>query len=307
MRPVDAEVVERLHDVGIGLARGGDAEAGVGAVDDHLVEPVGARESQRRVKLVALQPLFLVQWRVGKTDMQTVRRHFEVLGQDDGDAVGVDEHGRRSVDGLGDGLEGDPTPGIARQRPADEAKVQYLLDVGGIEHRNLGVHEGVFGLARQGRGLAYRVVAGHHQNAAVFGRARVVAVLEHVARAVDAGSLAVPHGEDTVVFGALEQVELLRAPNGGGRQVLVDAGLEYDVVVLEELLGAPRFLVDAAERRAAVARDEAGGIQSRQEVPLALHDGQPYQGLGSAQVDAARRERVLILERDVEKFHRVSP
>ena len=101
---VDTKVVERLHDVGIGFARGGDAEAGVGAVDDHLVEPVGAREGQRRIKLVALQPLFLLQRRVGESDMQAVRRHFEVLGHDDGCAAGVDKDGCRCVHGLGDGF-----------------------------------------------------------------------------------------------------------------------------------------------------------------------------------------------------------
>ena len=71
-----------------------------------------------------------------------------------------------------------------------------------------------------------------------------------------------------------EQVDLLRAPDRGRGQVLVDAGLEHDVVLLEELLGAPQRLVEPAQRRAAVAGDEAGGVQPRREVALALHHRQ---------------------------------
>ena len=66
-------------------------------------------------------------------------------------------------------------------------------------------------------------------------RAGGVGVLEHVAAAVDARALAVPHREHAVVLRAGEQVDLLRAPDGGGGEVLVDARLEPDVAALEVL------------------------------------------------------------------------
>jgi len=48
-------------------------------------------------------------------------------------------------------------------------------------------------------------------------------------------------------------MDLLGAPQGGRREVLVDARLEFDVVVLDEALGLPQRLVETAERRAAIA------------------------------------------------------
>ena len=97
------------------------------------------------------------------------------------------------------------------------------------------------------------VVAGEQQDAAVLGAAGEVAVLEHVAAAVDPRALAVPHGIDAVVFGTREDADLLAAPHGGRRHVLVDAGLEVDVILGEEALGLPEGLVEPSKRRAAVA------------------------------------------------------
>ena len=77
------------------------------------------------------------------------------------------------------------------------------------------------------------VVAGQTQHAAVLGRARRIAVAEHVAAAVDAGALAVPDADHAIMVGAGRQIKLLRAPDRGGREVFVHAGLELDVVLFE--------------------------------------------------------------------------
>ncbi|WP_218921160.1 hypothetical protein, partial [Piscirickettsia salmonis] len=53
---------------------------------------------------------------------------------------------------------------------------------------------------------------------------------------------------------------LLRAPHRGGRQILVDARLEFDVVRLQVLGRLPHILVDPAQRRAPVARHEPGRV-----------------------------------------------
>ena len=72
------------------------------------------------------------------------------------------------------------------------------------------------------------VVAGDDEHAAMRRGAVGVAVLEGVARAVDAGALAVPHGEDALDLGAGVGLDLLRAEHGGGGEVLVDGGQELD-------------------------------------------------------------------------------
>ncbi|MNS82482.1 hypothetical protein D3C72_1162280 [compost metagenome] len=92
------------------------------------------------------------------------------------------------------------------------------------------------------------VVARQHQHAAVRGRARRVGMLEDVHRPVHARPLAVPHAEHAVALRARKQVELLRAPDRGGRQVFVHAGLENDVAGLEMALGFPQRLVQPAQR-----------------------------------------------------------
>jgi hypothetical protein len=72
-------------------------------------------------------------------------------------------------------------------------------------------------------------------------------VLEYVPAAVHPGPLPVPHREYAVVLRAWKQVQLLRAPDGGGGEVFVHAGLEPDVMIVEMLLGPPQGLVEAAE------------------------------------------------------------
>ena len=108
-------------------------------------------------------------------------------------------------------------------------------------------------LMRDGGGFGAVVVAGKTQHAAVFRRARGIAVAEHVAAAVDAGALAVPDADHAVMLGAGREIELLRAPDRGGGEVLVHAGLEFDVVLLEMFSRGEQLLVIAAERRAAIA------------------------------------------------------
>ena len=78
------------------------------------------------------------------------------------------------------------------------------------------------------------VVAGERDHAAIARGAGGVAVLEHVGRAVDAGTLAVPDAEHAIDLGAGEQVDLLAAPHRGRGEVLVEAGLEVDVVLLRK-------------------------------------------------------------------------
>ena len=100
---------------------------------------------------------------------------------------------------------------------------------------------------RRGRIRAV-VIAGHQQHAAVPGRAGVVHMLEDIAATVHAGTLAVPHGEHAIVLGRTDQIHLLRAPDGGRRQILVHTRHELDMVRFQVLLRFPqRLLFEAAQ------------------------------------------------------------
>ena len=142
------------------------------------------------------------------------------------------------------------------------------------------------------------VVAGEAQHAAVLGRARRIAVAEDVAAAVDAGALAVPDADHAVILGAGRQIELLRAPDRGGRQILVHAGLELDVVLFEMLSRGEQLLVVAAERRAAVAGNEACGVEAGGAVAPDLRHRQADQRLDAGQEDVAGPLGVFLVETD---------
>ena len=81
-----------------------------------------------------------------------------------------------------------------------------------------------------------------------------IGVAQHVAGAIDARPLAVPHAEHAIELALAAQLRLLRAPERGGGKILVQARLEADVVRLEHALGALELIVEPAQRRAPVAR-----------------------------------------------------
>ena len=143
------------------------------------------------------------------------------------------------------------------------------------------------------------VVAGQHQHAAMLGGTGVVGVLEDVAAAVHARALAVPHAEHAVVFGVFEQIGLLRAPHGRGRQVFVQAGVEFDVVFVEVFPGFHGRHVDRGDGRAAVAGDIAGRIEARFQIAFALHHRQADQRLGAGHEGAAALQGVFVVEGNI--------
>src|SRR5258705_1896060 len=119
-------------------------------------------------------------------------------------------------------------------------------------------------------GLAAMVVAGERDHAAVRRGAGRVGMLERIHGAVDAGALAIPDTEYPIDLGAGEHADLLAAPHGGRRQILVETGCELDIMLLEEGFGAPQRVVVHAERRAAVSGDETGSVETRCAVAFAL-------------------------------------
>ena len=111
-----------------------------------------------------------------------------------------------------------------------------LLHAGRVQDRDHHVDEVIFGLVRGGGGFGGVVVAHQRQHAAMLRGAGEIGVAEDVAGAVDARPLAVPDAEHAVELALAAQLGLLRAPDRGGGDVLVDAGLEPDVVFVERAL-----------------------------------------------------------------------
>ena len=287
-----------MQGVAEGLAGRDDAESGLRVVPHDAIQPVRPAIRERRVHLVVEQPRFLLEKGVGPADIETPRRHGEVRGHHDAHALRIDFHHRARFDHVGDALERHPASGESRHGDAVQAEVQIFLHASRIEHRDAAGLEYVLALVREGGGLGRVVVARQHENAAVPGCARGVRVLEDVAAAVDARSLAVPHREHAVVFRVRVQVDLLRAPDRGGRKVFVDARLEFDVMLVEELPRLPQRLVESADRRAAIPGNESGGVQARREIADPLQHRQAHQRLRAGHEGAPRLQRVFIVEGD---------
>ena len=244
---VDAQIVHRLAEIEPGLAAGHQAQARAWAVVHDAVQAVGARVGGGGVDLVGLHPMFLRQHGVGPADMHPVRGQLEVSRYAHLHARRVDLHRGRALDNIGAELERHPTARVARHGPAVQAEVEDLLHAGRRQHRYGAGREDMFALMRQRRRTRRVVVAGHHQHAAGRAGAGKVGMLEDVATAVHAGALAVPHREDAVALGTRQQVQLLRAPDGGGGEVFVDAGAEAHVVLGQKAPGLVQGGIQAAQ------------------------------------------------------------
>ena len=140
------------------------------------------------------------------------------------------------------------------------------------------------------------VVAAYRQHAAQRTAAVDVAVLERVARAVHPRALAVPQCIHAIDAPLGVERHALRAQAGCGRQVFVDGGQEVHARSVERGLGLPHLLVDHAQRAAAVAADEACGLEARRVVERALHQHQAHQRLRAGEPHRALRCAQVVAE-----------
>ena len=137
----------------------------------------------------------------------------------------------------------------------------------------------------------------------MFGAAGEIGMPEHVAGAVDAGALAVPHAEHAIELAFAAQLGLLRAPERGGGKVFIQAALELDVGVGELAPGAHELQVEPAERGAAIAGHIAGGIEAGAPVALLLHQAHADDGLIAGHENRAFGQVVFVIQIDVPKAH----
>src|SRR5688572_30213818 len=292
----DTQICQRLHDIAVRFSGRDDAQPRFWRIENNAVQPVRARIGERGVDLPVENARFLLEDAVGPADVQAVGWQDEVLRGFDFDPRWVNYDRCSRLDHVSDALERDPAARVAAHRKTVQAEIQVVLHAGRVEHRDQARLEDVLRLVRQRRRLGAVIVAGEDQHAAVARSARRIGVLEDITAAIDPRSLAVPHGEDAVVLRAREEIELLRAPDRGRREVLVQARLEADVAALEVLPRAPQRLVEAAERGAAITGYEAGGVQPGAQVSFALQHHQADERLHAGEEDAAAFDGVLVLE-----------
>ncbi|MCG3190125.1 MAG: hypothetical protein LKCHEGNO_02736 [Burkholderiaceae bacterium] len=292
----DLQPAQYLHQVEVRLAAGDDAHAGLRRHDHLAVDRVDARERAHRGQLVVQAHLDARARQVGPAVVQAVGR-CRVAGERAhgiGVAPALDarEHrvevdGGAAFDHLRQRGEPDPVARVARQRPAVEAEFEVLGHVGRRHDRHVEGLEQLVALVRHRRRHAAVVVAGHHQHAAVRRAAVGVAVLDGIARAVDARALAVPHREHAIDRALRVALDALRAQHLGGPQLLVDRRHKADAGLGELRARLPDRLVDHAQRRAAVAADEALRVQPGARVARALHQHQAQQRLRAGEEHGA--------------------
>ena len=264
---VEPHVGKRLAQVVVALAAGDDADPRVGAEPLDQVHPVRARVCERGLRARAEQRALHLDRRG--------RQHAGVGGvlewaplpldrrKDRRDAVGGDSRRAGGVGDVRDDLQRAPQPGRARAGPCVQAEVEHLLDGARVEGRDVQALEQRLGRARDRRRLRVRVVAHDDHGAAGARDARVVGVTQRVGRAVDAGRLAVPHGENAVEARAGKRAGQLRAPRRGRAQLLVQPRDGDDVVLLAHLPLALELPVEPAEWGALVAGDERARASGR--------------------------------------------
>ena len=150
------------------------------------------------------------------------------------------------------------------------------------------------------------VVAGQRQRPA-FGRgAGEIGVAQRIPGPVDARALAIPDAEDAIDRRAWKARQVLRAPDRGRREVLVEPRAEHDVVALEDVAGAPKLDVEAPQRRAAIAGNVTAGIETRGAVAQALLNRQAHQRLHAGHVEPAFWRQPAVLERRLRPDGRLS-
>ena len=293
-RLIQPEQPQRLHGVQMCLAGGDEAESGVRHVIDPAINRVGIGKGQHRLLLGNQPRLNLRAGQIGPANMQAGRRRGELRG----DEITRLRQLKRSsgFHRLGDCLEPHPHSRKAREGIAVFAIFQILGHRRRMQDRNEERHEGDIGLMRhRGRHTAM-VVARHHQHAAMWAGAIGIAVLERIARAINAHALAVPHAEHAIDGALGVAFHLLRAEQSGGGEVFIDGGEEIHVVLAQQRTRPPRLAIDSGHWRSAISGDHPRSVQPGQPIPPRLIEHDAHQRLRSGQKHPPALARIAVLQ-----------
>ena len=206
--------------------------------------------------------------------------------------------GGRQIEHVGDSLDPDIEPARPAQRPAKLAHAEDLVGRRRIEHRHHGGDHDMLRLVRGQRRLGGMIVSAQQQRAAVFVRPLEIRRLDRLAGTLDADALGIPQREHAIDARLAIPAELLRAAQAGRGELLVEAGLEADIMLGEDRFIGPQLRIERGDRRAAIAGDIAGRVQPRCLVPPRLVEQQTDDALQCGEHDAALALRIFVAECD---------
>ena len=294
---INPQQCQRMHQVEPVLARRHQPDLRPRLAPDAPVHAVGVAERLGSEPLVVQHPGFLLETVIHQADVQAARRHREFRRHEPHPVRVAIDH-RRRLDRVLHRLEADPDPCEPRQRPGIQPVIHHLLHTRRADHGHVGIDQRPVGLVQRGRRLAGMVIPHRHHHAAACRSAREIRVPHHVARPVHPRPLAVPQRKDALEFPLAAQFGLLRAPGRRRRKILVQSGLEPDIVLGQQLARARHLHVHRTQGRSAIAGDVTGGVPSRRPVPRLLHQHQPDQRLRSVQQNRRFRKVEAVVQRD---------
>src|SRR5262245_58953933 len=97
------------------------------------------------------------------------------------------------------------------------------------------------------------VITGKREHTTVPRCACEIGVTNCIKATINSWPLTVPDANNTVVFCASEQIDLLASPHSCGGKFLVYSGYKVNVIALQKGFGAPKRLVVTPEGRASIA------------------------------------------------------
>ena len=110
---------------------------------------------------------------------------------------------------------------------------------------------------------------------------------QHIARAINAGPLAVPNAENAIQTRARGQMHLLRTPDGGRGQILIQPRLKHHIMCAEPFRLPRQFTVKSAQRRTAIAGNETAGAETLCRIHFLPQHRQTHQRMRPRQQDGA--------------------
>ena len=243
---VDIEQFQRMGQIQPVLAGRHKSDLGPGFAPDASVNLVGPRKRLGGKAFVVNHAGFLRDTIIDQPDVQPPFGHWKVR-HIQGDTVRPPIHHRGNLYRVLHQFQPGPNTRKPRQTIAINAEIQDFLHTGRRQDRHIGIHHRPIGLVQCGRAFAGVVIAHRHQNAAVGRGARHIGMAHHIARPVHTRALAIPQAKHAIELAFAAQFGLLRPPQCGGRQILIQARLEQDITVLQLFLRAVHLQIDGTD------------------------------------------------------------
>ena len=235
------------------LATHGDAETRIGAIQHHAVNAIGPRKGIGARQLHMPQAFFLQHRRVSGADMYAIGRCCHALRFACGVKCRVQHHRHGGVHGVGHAFHAHPGAGVTTKRNALQPIFQHLAHIGGVQHGDFQIHKGIFAARSDRGGFGRRIIPCQHQHTTQRRATGRIGVAQHIARAIHPRPLAIPNAENAIQARPRCQMHLLRAPNGGRRQILIQPRLKHHIMRTQPFRLARQFPIKSAERGAPIA------------------------------------------------------